>query len=266
MKYVEIKCPYCNRLADKRAAEVKRQDKHGKKVYCSKECAYSASSKKRIKYLPKIKNCKFCDKEFVSSDALKARKCCSNECAIKLARNSQTKDHDKSRSEKCKEAWKNGVYTDKATKPRKRILFVEKTCPFCELKFLTKRKKAIYCSNKCAGAARKQNSSILEVYRRRCAFDFNLADFPEEFDFDLIRQYGWYSPTNKNNNLTGVSRDHMVSVKYGFENNIDPEIISHPANCKLMLQSENFLKKEKCSISFSELKERIKYWNKKYKL
>ena len=93
----------------------------------------------------------------------------------------------------------------------------------------------------------------------------SLKDYPEEFDFSLIESYGWYSPINSDKpNLSGVSRDHMVSVKYGWENNIDPKIISHPANCRLLLQSENVSKSSNCSITYEELLQRIEAWNRKY--
>ena len=89
---------------------------------------------------------------------------------------------------------------------------------------------------------------------------------PEEFDFELIKRYGWYKAKNHGNNLTGISRDHMVSIKYGFEHNVDPKIISHPANCKLMIHSENVRKYNKCSITLEELLVRIENWNKKYNI
>jgi hypothetical protein len=48
--------------------------------------------------------------------------------------------------------------------------------------------------------------------------NFNDEDY---FNFLLVEKHGWYSPTNKNNNLSGVSRDHMFSVREGFEKGID---------------------------------------------
>ena len=81
-----------------------------------------------------------------------------------------------------------------------------------------------------------------QKYRLDCNFKFNLSDYKDEFDFSLVEKYGWYSPTNKNDNISGVSRDHMLSVREGFENGIDPNIISHPANCRLMIHSENISK------------------------
>ena len=69
---------------------------------------------------------------------------------------------------------------------------------------------------------------------------------------------------NRGNNLDGVSRDHIVSVKYGYENGIDPQIIAHPANCQLLNHNENVSKGEKCGIKYEQLKQKITEWNIKY--
>ena len=95
-------------------------------------------------------------------------------------------------------------------------------------------------------------------------FKFALCDYPQEFDISLIKQFGWYSASNRGNNLNGVSRDHMFSCNEGLKQLIDPYLISHPANCKLMLHSLNASKRNKCSITFKQLKERVNVWNKKY--
>ena len=102
------------------------------------------------------------------------------------------------------------------------------------------------------------------IYKQDTLFKFNLNDFPDEFDFGLIEKHGWYKPSNKGNNISGVSRDHMISKSYGWVYNIDPNIISHPANCQLMCQSGNWDKRDKCSISLEELKDRIQVWELKY--
>jgi hypothetical protein len=110
----------------------------------------------------------------------------------------------------------------------------------------------------------RSKRSALTNYRADCRFKFDLKQYPNEFDFDLIREHGWYSPANKMNNLYGVSRDHMVSVRYGFDNGIDAKLISHPANCRLMLHSQNVAKYSECSITIEDLKERILTWDQKY--
>jgi Rps23 Pro-64 3,4-dihydroxylase Tpa1-like proline 4-hydroxylase len=96
-----------------------------------------------------------------------------------------------------------------------------------------------------------------KIYKAETNFKFNLSDYPDMFDFSLIEKYGWYSPSNKKNNLSGVSRDHMLSVKEGFELGIDPKLLAHPANCKLMIHNDNVSKNKKSSITLEELLERI---------
>ena len=113
-------------------------------------------------------------------------------------------------------------------------------------------------------AIRAKRTAITN-YRGECSFKFNLATYPDEFDFALVTQYGWYSAKNRGNNSGGVSRDHMVSVRYGFDNKVDPKIISHPANCALILHRDNTRKQMKCSITLRELMQRISEWDSKYK-
>jgi len=56
----------------------------------------------------------------------------------------------------------------------------------------------------------------------------------------------------------------MYSIEDGFLNKVEPCLISHPANCKLILQRANSTKYKKSSITIEELKERIKNWDLKY--
>lgn len=111
---------------------------------------------------------------------------------------------------------------------------------------------------------RQKNMSEIKKYRSKCSFKFSLNDFPNEFDFSLIEKYGWYSAANRGNNLNGISRDHMISIMYGFKNEIPAEIISHPANCRLMQHKDNVSKYDKCSLTIKELLENIAIWDKKY--
>lgn len=106
----------------------------------------------------------------------------------------------------------------------------------------------------------KKDNLKFSEYKWAASFKFALSDYPNRFDFGLIEQFGWYAAANKGNNLGGVSRDHMVSVKYGFENNIPPEHIAHPANCCLVRHNENAAKNAKCNITYEELLHRIEHW------
>jgi len=101
------------------------------------------------------------------------------------------------------------------------------------------------------------------VYRRQCEFKFNLKDFPNEFDFKLLNEHGMFSPKK---NPKGVSRDHMLSIQYGKINRISPDVIGHPANCRLILQGDNTKKQADSCITYEELLNRIKEWDNKYRL
>lgn len=99
------------------------------------------------------------------------------------------------------------------------------------------------------------------AYRLLCKFTFNLKSFPNEFDLQLLDIHGMFHPKH---NRHGVSRDHIISINYGKIHRIDPKIISHPANCQLLLQSENSKKHVSNGISFNKLLEKIEHWSKKY--
>ena len=110
----------------------------------------------------------------------------------------------------------------------------------------------------------RRKRSAFTNYRADCAFKFNLSDYPDEFNFSLIEQHGWYKASNRGNNLTGISRDHIVSVRHGFDNNIDSSLISHPANCQIIPHRKNQSKNKKSIITLIELEERIKKFNKQH--
>jgi hypothetical protein len=138
------------------------------------------------------------------------------------------------------------------------------SCKYCSNVFINKRKEIKYCSIECRKSKRRENMNELQKYKQNASFKFNLKTYSDEFDFTLIEKYGWYSPSNKSNNLDGVSRDHMISIVEGFEMGVDPSIIAHPANCRLMRHSENIGKNKTSSITLDELLERIKMFNEKY--
>lgn len=140
---------------------------------------------------------------------------------------------------------------------------------FCSKFKLPKVIKCKECKDFNRRKPRKQTqleTTSLKDYRLLSSFKFKLRDFPDEFDFEMIKEFGWYKASNHGNNLSGVSRDHMVSVRDGFDNKIDPKIIAHPANCQLLPHRKNTSKGFRSSISIEELYERIKNWDAKYKV
>lgn len=61
-----------------------------------------------------------------------------------------------------------------------------------------------------------------------------------------------------------LSRDHLFSVADGFHGLVDPTLLAHPANCRIILQRENMSKKHKSSISLDGLLARIERWEERY--
>lgn len=77
-----------------------------------------------------------------------------------------------------------------------------------------------------------------------------------------IELYEIYNPRK---NKTGLVRDHMYSINSGFDNGVFPEILRHPANCEIMLNTENSKKCRNNSISLEELLDKILYYKYDYK-
>jgi hypothetical protein len=154
-----------------------------------------------------------------------------------------------------------GALVNIPNSPGRNKIHLENICPNCNAVF---HKKSKYCNNNCRREFERKNMDEYQKYRLDSNFKFNLADYSDEFDFSLVSEHGWYSPTNKKNNLGGVSRDHMLSVREGFEMGIDPKIISHPANCRLMIHNDNISKNKKSVITIKELLDRIEKFEEMY--
>ena len=242
----------------------------GKNIYCSLSCRniyvnkylrnydkYSDTIKeknnlKEIEYLKSPKTCK-CGEIIPFSK--RTNKYCNHSCVAKFTNSEKDYSLRKDNIRKGIHNYliDNGIKTE--------IEIGNKKCKGCNNLF--KRSNKVFCSNECRIQFRRKDMTEFKIYKTETNFNFNLSDYPDEFDFTLIEKYGWYSPSNKKNNLGGVSRDHMLSVKEGFELGIDPKLLAHPANCKLMIHNDNVSKNKKSSITLEELLERIENFNKK---
>lgn len=102
-----------------------------------------------------------------------------------------------------------------------------------------------------------------KLYAYQCRFKFSIRNYPDYFEHvtSLIKELGWYSASNRGNNLNGCSRDHMYSISDGFANNVDPKIISHPANCRIIPHKKNQSKNKKSVITLNELLQRIEQFD-----
>lgn len=146
----------------------------------------------------------------------------------------------------------------KLRKKQHKIHYIE--CKFCHKIFIGKLKSR-FCSRKCVNLMRRIELDEYNKYKANCQFKFSLNEYKNRFNFLLIEKFGWYKAKNRGNNLKGISRDHIISINYGFENNISPEIISHPANCQLLRHNENISKGKKCGLTLDQLLDKIAKWD-----
>ena len=217
-----------------------------------------------------------CKKEFYVEERekqfpMKEKYFCCRSCANSHERTEESKNLTSHKLiEYCRSVGKN-IYGHE-----KRICANEN----CNNEFISRNSKHNFCCKKCAREQRARNEQIekyknieceeqikgfvFNLYKKQCKFDFSLNKFPNEFNFELIKENGWYKAKNHGDNLNGVSRDHMFSINQGFKEKINPYYISHPANCQLLLHSHNSSKHSKCSVTKEELIERVKQWNEKY--
>lgn len=264
MNYVKVNCAYCGKSINKEKKEYNRRIRQGhNKFYCNNTCG--ALGTNPTSYHEIEAECLNCGESFVTTNNPKEkRKCCSKKCAMKITNQSKTEEHFAKTSKKIKKAWNDGAFDHLIKNP-----LVKTKCECCKSDFESRSRDKKFCSKKCYKKYKRNEAALkpngeYKLYRTACAFNFLLRDFPDEFDLDLIKKYGWYRPANRGNNLNGVSRDHIISVKWGFENNIDPKIISHPANCQLKRHNDNVSKYTRNEMTLKELLIKIKLWDKKY--
>ena len=223
-----ILCKNCGKIINKTLCD--------KREFCNSSCSAQYNNKKR-KHTEETKN-KIRDKNLGKTYPSRRKEKIFIEHKIKKQRNY------------CK--------IKKYSKNTTKINFVEiklRKCRFCgEQKLIHKHK--IICE--------ECGIKYYKIYRPLCEFDFNIYDYKNEFELSLINEYGWYSPTNKRNNLNGISKDHIYSVKDGFINKIDYKIIKHPANCQLLKHVDNNKKKCQSLITLDELLLKIKKWDEKF--
>lgn len=100
------------------------------------------------------------------------------------------------------------------------------------------------------------NFDDFDKYRMKCQFRFKPKHYPYIDGFDKFKQLGMWSIDNP----AGVARDHKVSIKFGFVNSIDPDIIAHPANCEFIPFRKNSSKGSECSITLEQLLSAIDAW------
>ena len=241
------------------------------------------STRKKIKETSSNKfkiytlTCEVCGKEYEvrmtehKYNSGKYKRTCSDECAKKLTSlhtNKESKNNNikLSINKKCNEIGTRRLFT--------------RYCKCCGKEFTTNKPFQEVCSRNCSAKIKYLNTIsdklknittdydkiklMKEVYSKEAKFKFNLSTYKEEFDFSLIQESGWYKASNHGNNLKGISRDHMFAVINGFNELIDPYLISHPANCRLIIHTNNISKGANSILTYDELVKRVEDWNSKY--
>lgn len=258
-----------------------------KRTYCCLKCRnvyvnkylrdYSKNgdairSKSEKKY--EIKKCKECDKEISYENRRKSF--CDHKCSASYNNKRRVINNKPGVKEKMRElAYANFFGNSEQVIINKKLKEdnYEKSPVFCikcgiKIPYLShqKNKNRKFCSVSCARKYKfideSKNKDKFNVYKNLTTFKFNLKDFG--FDFKLVEKHGWYSAKNRGDNVDGVSRDHMFSVKEGFRRLINPLLLAHPANCQLIINRRNQSKCDNCSITMEELIERIKEFDNKY--
>lgn len=246
-----------------------------KNIYCSLSCrntyvnknirdyrenSNGSKKKKLIKEVEYLNDPKICTCGCIIPFDKRSNKFCNSSCAASF--NNKKRDYSN-----FSESIKTGIHNyliDNNIKDKSEIGFRKLECKSCKKTFYHKRSNKVYCTDECRINYKRINMTEYQKYKSDCSFKFNIGNYIDEFDFKIIREFGWYSPTNKNNNLGGVSRDHMFSINDGFKQGIDAKLIAHPANCKLMIHTENISKNKTSSITIIELLQRIETFDKKY--
>jgi len=132
-----------------------------------------------------------------------------------------------------------------------------KKCNHCDKLFATPVKKK-YCPE----CVQQYSDGIRSRYR----FAFNIFDYPELFDQELIKNVGLFNSSNRKDfNPDKLTRDHKVSVNESIKNDYDPYYITHMMNCELMSWRENSSKKTKSSITYLELITLVDEYDRKIK-
>ena len=244
-------CLYCGNPVKNKYCDVSCQNKH-------------LGTERENKKYGELKSfnvlCNKCGKEFEIQERekffpMKDKYYCSRSCANSHVRTEGSKQKT---SSKMKD-----YHFGNAIESNKEII----NCIECNKEILITPYylgKKHFCSNKCRRQYDFKKKTEKEKYRTLAQFKFSLNQFPNEFDFSLIKQHGWYQAKNHGNNLNGVSRDHMLSIDEGVKLNIDPLLLAHPANCQLLCHSDNQIKQHKSSITLEQLLEKIKIWEFKY--
>lgn len=277
----KFKCKKCNKEFHSYSALSGHMKSHGPSMGISARimccCLYTRKKMKASKidefqrryfeYLSNPNKCKTCEKDLMFDKRF--NKYCSSSCSTKITnkqRKKTTKGKEKSLiCSTCGKVYQGSIHTPKCKGLCKECIKNKKVqnikskafskipwriCNHCKKQFISRRKLK-YCDN-CSYLYKTTN-------RVKYKFTFNIFNFPDLFDLELLKNVGFYAPGGKAGrwNIQGFSRDHKVSVNEAIKNNYDPYYITHPLNCELLPHIDNTRKNSKSSISYDLLKMQV---------
>lgn len=222
--------------------------------FCSQSCAAKFNNRNRTIHKNNTEidvKCSYCD---VIVKRLKHTSKATCETCASVKRLSRSK--------------RNNYVPKTKYKPRKSKTLRKQCRPYSKVYFNKCQKTGIIFT---WPAYRKFHPNIQSTryeYSLSCKFRFSISQFPLWFkDSGLIKTYGWYSTPGSRRgkrNLNGISRDHMFSISDAWQQNIEPSIIRHPANCQLLQHKLNQSKRHRSTISYNQLLQQICQFNKLY--
>ena len=124
-----------------------------------------------------------------------------------------------------------------------------KGCPICRNNKLSIRRQG-------AGNPNWKNYSEKDLKKL-----FNYRMNVRQLTNNNYRKYkSVINPFNLQRKRNKYHLDHIYSIIDGFNNDVPPEIISHPNNLQMLLKYDNLSKNNKSDISLEELYNRYSYW------
>lgn len=191
--------------------------------------------------------CKHCNHDFTVLPRSKKRKFCGENCFKESIRNHDILD--------------NCMVCGTSLNRRLQKKFCSKSCSTTynnSIRSNESRKKQSQSLKKTLVASGKNRTDLKEKYYAECSF----KQWPKKVwenisGYELISKLGMFHPVN---NPQGAVRDHIVSKNYGWKNSIDPDVISHPANCQIIDNYANIKKGARTDLSIPILLERIENW------
>lgn len=236
-----------------------------------------------------IKICPICNKEFKVFQCQEQRKTCSRKCMSIF----QTGENNPNYGKKWNKAQRDAASELMLKRYKERPELLEAISKVHKGKVLSEEHKAAWkAGNKWLGRKHKpetlkklsaaSKSKFTEDYksRQRKLRENNGTWIPlsEKTDYEIyFKESQWNQRifdkiTNEDqlrlltehgvfhlkNNKKGVVRDHAFSRWDGFWLEVFPEIIRHPANCRILKHSNNVSKRSKSSTSLDSLIQSIK--------